>query len=59
MAIEPFRPGARVDLILTEARDFSELFARPQSTRIVLRNGAPLAAAPPDYADIDGLEGLS
>jgi cytosine deaminase len=59
LAIEPFRPGAAADLILTEARDFTELFARPQSTRIVLRDGAPLAAALPDYADIDGLEGLS
>ncbi len=30
--VEPIRPGARADLILTRARDFTELFARPHAT---------------------------
>ena len=52
------RPGARADLILTQARDFTELFARPQADRTVLRDGAPLPP-PPEYSEIDALEGLS
>lgn len=53
------RRGAPADMILTRARDFTELFARPQSDRIVLRGGEASSAAPPDYAELDGLEGLS
>ena len=45
-------------MILTQARDFTELLARPQSDRIVLRNGEASTAKPPDYAELDGLEGL-
>ncbi len=51
--------GGRADMILTQARDFTELLARPQSDRIVLRNGKASTAKPPDYAELDGLEGLS
>ena len=51
--------GGRADMILTQARDFTELLARPQSDRIVLRNGEASTAKPPDYAELDGLEGLS
>ena len=53
------RVGARADLILTRARDFTELLARPQSDRIVVRNGEASSAKPPDYAELDALEGLS
>jgi cytosine deaminase len=56
--VEALRPGARADFILTRARDFTELLARPHADRTVLRDGAPAAPAP-DYAEIDGLEGLS
>jgi cytosine deaminase len=45
-------------MILTNARSFTELFARPQSDRTVLRGGVPLDAAPPAYAELDDLEGL-
>ena len=58
LRLETLRPGARADFILTRARDFTELFARPQADRTVLRDGAPVAPAP-DYAEIDGLEGLA
>ncbi len=53
------RKGGRADMILTKARDFTELLARPQSDRIVLRSGEASTAKPPDYAELDGLEGLS
>jgi cytosine deaminase len=50
--------GAPADMILTKARSFTELFARPQVDRTVLRGGGVLDAVPPDYAEIDSLEGL-
>jgi cytosine deaminase len=53
-----FGPGRPADMILTRARSFSELFARPQHDRTVLRGGAPLNVAPPAYAELDGLWGL-
>ena len=53
-----FRLGASAEMILTRARDFTELFARPQSDRAVLRGGAELAEQTPDYAELDHLEGL-
>ncbi len=58
LGLDALRPGASADLILTGARDFTELFARPQADRSVWRDGAPVAPAP-DYAEMDGLEGLS
>jgi cytosine/creatinine deaminase len=52
-------PGGPADMILTQAREFTELFARPQSDRVVLRRGEASNATPPSYAELDGLEGLS
>ena len=51
-------PGAPADLVLTQARDFTELFARPHADRTVLRAGAPVGP-PPDYSDLDAVEGLA
>ncbi len=59
LRMEGFRSGASADMIVTRARDFTELLARAHNDRIVLRNGEALSAGPPDYADIDALEGLS
>ena len=53
------RPGRAADMIVTQARDFTELLARPQSDRLVLRNGEASSAKPPDYAELDALEGLA
>jgi cytosine deaminase len=53
------RSGGRADMILTRARDFPELLARPQSDRIVVRNGEGSSAKPPDYAELDALESLA
>jgi cytosine/creatinine deaminase len=52
-------PGSPADMVLTRARDFTELLARPQSDRIVVRNGEASNAKPPDYAELDALEGLA
>jgi cytosine/creatinine deaminase len=57
--MEGFRPGAPADMIVERARDFTELMARPHNDRVVLRHGRALGAGPPDFADIDALEGLS
>jgi cytosine/creatinine deaminase len=59
LSLDGLQPGARADMILTRARDFTELLARPHVDRTVIRDGRPLTDAPPDYADIDALEGLS
>ncbi|MFC3061777.1 cytosine deaminase [Paenirhodobacter populi] len=48
-------PGAPADLVITRARSWSELFARPQSDRIVIRKGAQIDRSLPDYAELDGL----
>ncbi len=50
--------GASADMILTKARSYTELFARPQADRAVLRAGRALDLDPPDYAELDGLESL-
>jgi cytosine/creatinine deaminase len=52
-------PGGAANMILTRARDFTELLARPQSDRVVVRNGEASNAKPPDYSELDALEGLA
>ncbi|GGE24729.1 amidohydrolase [Primorskyibacter flagellatus] len=47
--------GAPADLVIFRAREWTELFARPQSDRIVLRNGAAIDRTLPDYAELDDL----
>jgi cytosine deaminase len=53
------RHGSPADMILTQARDFIELMARPQSDRVMLRRGEASNATPPSYAELDTLEGLA
>ncbi len=48
-------PGAPADLIAFRARSFNELFARPQSDRIVLRGGRAIDRTLPDYSELDDL----
>ncbi len=48
-------PGNPADLIIFAARNWTELFSRPQSDRIVLRNGQPIDTNLPDYSDLDAL----
>jgi cytosine deaminase len=49
------RPGAPADLIVLRARNYSELLARHQADRVVLRAGRAIDTAPPDYRQLDGL----
>jgi cytosine deaminase len=53
------QPGGTANMIVTHARDFTELLARPQSDRIVVRNGEASNDKPPDYVELDVLEGLA
>ncbi len=48
-------PGAPADLVILRARTWTELFARPQSDRIVLRAGRAIDRTLPDYAELDAL----
>jgi cytosine/creatinine deaminase len=47
--------GAPADLVLFRARDWTELNARPQMDRIVLRSGASIDTTLPDYRELDDL----
>jgi cytosine deaminase len=47
------RTGAPADLILFRARHMTEFLSRPQSDRIVLRNGKLLDAEVPDWRELD------
>ena len=47
------RAGAPADLVLFKARSFTELFARPQSDRTVIRAGAAIYAELPDHRELD------
>ena len=49
--------GAPADLVLFRARSMTELLARPQSDRVVLRRGKPLDAALPDFREMDAVVG--
>jgi len=48
-------PGAPADLVMCKARSWTELFARPQADRIVLRGGTAIDRTLPDYAELDPL----
>lgn len=48
-------PGGPADLVIFKARSWTELFARPQSDRIVIRGGVQIDRILPDYAELDDL----
>ncbi|MEM8788403.1 MAG: cytosine deaminase [Pseudomonadota bacterium] len=48
-------PGAAADFVIYNARSWTELFARPQADRIVVRNGVQIDRTLPDYAELDDL----
>jgi cytosine deaminase len=48
-------PGAPADFIVFRGRSWTELLSRPESDRIVVRNGQEIAAEPPDYSELDDL----
>jgi len=45
--------GAPADLVLCNARNWTELFARPQADRVVLRDGDPIDRSLPSYSELD------
>jgi cytosine deaminase len=47
--------GRPADLVLFRARSYTELLARPQSDRTVLRSGKPIDRRLPDYRELDDL----
>lgn len=49
--------GAVADLVLFKARSMTELLARPQSERVVLRAGKPIATTLPDFREMDAVAG--
>ena len=51
------RVGAPADLVLFRARTWTELQARPQADRIVLRAGTAIDTTLPDYRELDDLMG--
>lgn len=48
-------PGAPADLVICNARSWTELLSRPQSDRIVLRAGQAIDRTLPAYAELDHL----
>ncbi len=51
-------PGGAADLVVFQARSFSELFSRPQSDRLVLRQGRAINTTLPNYAELDEVLGV-
>ena len=47
--------GAPADLVICSARNWSELFARPQADRIIMRDGRTIQRRLPAYAELDDL----
>ncbi|MCY3879237.1 MAG: cytosine deaminase [Rhodobacteraceae bacterium] len=52
---DSLRPGDRADFVLFNARDWSELLPRPQSDRVVVRDGLAIDRTLPDYRELDDL----
>ncbi|MGM4891512.1 cytosine deaminase [Tardiphaga sp. 839_C3_N1_4] len=50
-----FRPGMNADFQIFRGRSFSELLARRQSDRLVIRNGKPIDTKLPDFRTLDHL----
>ena len=49
--------GAAADLVVFRGRSWTELLSRPESGRIVVRDGRAIEAAVPDYAELDAVVG--
>jgi cytosine deaminase len=49
--------GGKADFIIFRGRGWTELLSRPESGRIVIRDGKPIEAELPDYSELDELMG--
>lgn len=47
--------GKPADMVLFKGRSWTELLSRPESDRVVIRDGRPIAAEMPDYSELDPL----
>lgn len=50
--------GRDADLVLFRARTWTELLARPQADRTVIRNGGAIERTLPDYRELDDIVGV-
>jgi cytosine deaminase len=50
-----FQSGGPADFIIFRGRSWTELLSRPESDRIVVRDGRAIERAIPDYAELDDL----
>ncbi len=53
--VQDLAAGHPADLIIFSARNWTELFSRPQSDRIVLRGGRAIDTTLPAYSELDAL----
>lgn len=58
-SVQDLKPGHPADMVICKARNWTELFSRPQSDRIVLRAGRRIDRTLPDYAELDHLMGAT
>lgn len=49
------RPGAPADFIVFRGRSWTELLSRPESERVIVRNGQEIVPELPDYSELDDL----
>ncbi|MGL4406618.1 MAG: cytosine deaminase, partial [Notoacmeibacter sp.] len=47
--------GGPADFVMCRGRSWTELLSRPESDRMVVRNGKPISTALPDYSELDHL----
>lgn len=52
-------PGTAADLVIYRGRTYSEIFARRQGDRVVIRQGKAIDTTPPDFRSLDHLMGKS
>lgn len=51
--------GQAADFIAFNARNWTEFMCRPQSDRLVVRGGRALSESPPEWRQLDHLEGIT
>lgn len=54
-----FRSGGPADLLMFQARNWSEFLARPQTDRMVMRGGKPQSRELPEFSQLDYLDKMS
>jgi len=52
------KAGAAADFVIFKGRSWTELLSRPETDRIVVRDGKAIVRTIPDYSELDDLAGL-